>query len=240
MRIRIKQGILGAAALAVCMASAPGARRVGADQVGRVHRPGRHRRRRRPDGALDPGHRRQEQPDEAVDGRRQQVAAAPAPRASLTSRAPGRSAQDHHHAVEPVHHAARDRRAVQLEGPDAGRDAGARPVRPVGQRRVRRTRPPRTTSTPSRRRAPSKFKMGGTGSKQEDQIITVAIEKADGARSSPIFPTRAAATSRCSWSASTSTRRSTTRSRRSRSGKAGALRPLCVFDDAAQRRTRTR
>ena len=46
-----------------------------------------------------------------------------------------RSAQDHHHAVQPVHHAARHRHAVQLEGPDAGRDAGARPVRPVGARR---------------------------------------------------------------------------------------------------------
>src|SRR5215467_8077822 len=30
--------------------------------------------------------------------------------------------------------------------------------------------------------APGKFKMGGTGSKQEDQIITVAVEKATGAK----------------------------------------------------------
>jgi len=29
---------------------------------------------------------------------------------------------------------------------------------------------------------PNKFKMGGTGSKQEDQIITVAIEKASGVK----------------------------------------------------------
>src|SRR5262249_49047628 len=29
---------------------------------------------------------------------------------------------------------------------------------------------------------PNKFKMGGTGSRQEDQIITAAIEKATGAR----------------------------------------------------------
>src|ERR671927_413857 len=33
---------------------------------------------------------------------------------------------------------------------------------------------------------PGKFKMGGTGSKQEDQIITVAIEKATGAKFSYI------------------------------------------------------
>ena len=47
--------------------------------------------------------------------------------------AKGRPAQDRHHAVQPVHHAAGDRRAVQLERPDAGGDAGARPVRAVGQ-----------------------------------------------------------------------------------------------------------
>ena len=43
-----------------------------------------------------------------------------------------RPPQHHHHAVQPVHHALWHRRAVQLEGPDAGRHAGARPVRPVG------------------------------------------------------------------------------------------------------------
>ena len=45
------------------------------------------------------------------------------------------SAQARHHAVEPVHHAARHRHSLQLEGHDAGRDAGARRVRAVGQRR---------------------------------------------------------------------------------------------------------
>ena len=35
--------------------------------------------------------------------------------------AKGDPAQDHHHAVEPVHDADGDRRAVQLEGHDAGR-----------------------------------------------------------------------------------------------------------------------
>ena len=77
---------------------------------------------------------------------------------------------------------------------------------------------------------PSKFKMGGTGSKQEDQIITVAIEKATGAKfiyipfkgggevavqlvgrhvdSSVNNPIEAVA----QW-------------------RAGKLRPLCVFDD---------
>jgi tripartite-type tricarboxylate transporter receptor subunit TctC len=77
---------------------------------------------------------------------------------------------------------------------------------------------------------PNKMKMGGTGSKQEDQIITVAIEKATGAKftyipfkgggdvavqlvgkhidSSVNNPIEAVA----QW-------------------RAGALRPLCVFDD---------
>jgi putative tricarboxylic transport membrane protein len=77
---------------------------------------------------------------------------------------------------------------------------------------------------------PNKFKMGGTGSKQEDQIITVAIEKATGTKftyvpfkgggdvavqlvgkhidSTVNNPIEAVA----QW-------------------RAGALRPLCVFDD---------
>jgi len=77
---------------------------------------------------------------------------------------------------------------------------------------------------------PNKFKMGGTGSKQEDQIITVAVEKATGTKftyipfkgggdvavqlvgkhidSSVNNPIEAVA----QW-------------------RAGALRPLCVFDD---------
>jgi putative tricarboxylic transport membrane protein len=39
------------------------------------------------------------------------------------------------------------------------------------------------------KKEPGKFKMGGTGSKQEDQIITVAIEKATGAKF-PYIPFR--------------------------------------------------
>ncbi len=79
---------------------------------------------------------------------------------------------------------------------------------------------------------PNKFKMGGTGSKQEDQIITVAIEKATGTKftyvpfkgggdvavqlvgkhidSTVNNPIEAVA----QW-------------------RAGSLRPLCVFDDDA-------
>ena len=90
------------------------------------------------------------------------------------------SAQADHHAVQPVHDAAGDRHSVQLEGSHAGRHDGARRVRAVGQCRdavqdregLRRRR--------SRRRRAGQFKMGGTGSKQEDQIITVALEKTTG------------------------------------------------------------
>jgi tripartite-type tricarboxylate transporter receptor subunit TctC len=66
------------------------------------------------------------------------------------------------------------------------------------------------------------IKMGGTGSKQEDQIITVAV------RSSPTFPTRAAAKSPCNSLATTSTRPSTIRSRRWRNGAAAnSVRSAC-------------
>ena len=79
-------GARGLAAAVACRLrrGRPRPRGVGADQAGRVRRARRHRRRRRPDGAPDPGHRRQAQADEAVADRRQQVAAAPAPRASST------------------------------------------------------------------------------------------------------------------------------------------------------------
>jgi putative tricarboxylic transport membrane protein len=81
---------------------------------------------------------------------------------------------------------------------------------------------------------PNKFKMGGTGSKQEDQIITVAVEKATGTKftyvpfkgggdvavqlvgkhidSTVNNPIEAVA----QW-------------------RAGSLRPLCVFDDTRMR-----
>ena len=91
------------------------------------------------------------------------------------------SAQDHHHAVEPVHHAARDRHSVQLEGSDAGRDAGARRVRALGQRREA-LQDREGLHRRGEGRAAGTIKMGGTGSKQEDQIITVALEKATGAK----------------------------------------------------------
>ncbi len=123
---------------------------LGADQAGRVRRAGRHRRRCRPDGAADPGHHRQAQADEGVDGRRQQVRRRRRRGLPRRQGCQGRPAQDHHHAVQPVHHAAGHRRALQLEGHDAGVDDGARPVRAVGQRRDRPTRRPPSTSPPSR------------------------------------------------------------------------------------------
>ena len=121
-----------AIALALPLAAAG---RMGTDEARRVHRPGRHRRRRRPDGAPAAGRHHEEQPDEAADDRRQQARRRGRRRLPRGQGREGRSQQDHHHAVEPVHDAARDGRAVQLEGPDARRDAGARPVRAVGQRR---------------------------------------------------------------------------------------------------------
>ena len=64
-----------------------------------------------------------------------------------------------------------------------GRDAGARRVRALGQCRVPPTRPPATTSTPSRRRRRHSSRWAAPARKQEDQIITVAMEKKSSARS---------------------------------------------------------
>jgi putative tricarboxylic transport membrane protein len=50
------------------------------------------------------------------------------------------------------------------------------------------------------------MKMGGTGAKQEDQIITVAIEQQTGAKFTYI-PYKGGGRWRRSWSAATSTRR---------------------------------
>ena len=132
---------------------APGAG-LGAHQERRVHHPGRHRRRRRPDGARDPGHRRQARPDEAVDAADQQGGRRRRRGLPRREERAGRPAQDHHHAVQPVHHAARHRRAVQLARPDAGADAGARQLRAVGQRQDALQDARRSTSR--RRRRPAR------------------------------------------------------------------------------------
>ena len=85
---------------------------------------------------------------------------------------------------------------------------------------------------------PNKFKMGGTGSKQEDQIITVAIEKATGVKMIYV-PFKGGGESRCNWSASTSIRPSTIRSRPWRSGApAACARYACSTMRACRTRPR--
>ena len=106
---------------------------VGADSSGGVHYSRRHRRRRRPDGAHHPGHRQQAQPDEAADGGDQQGRRRRRRRLPRRQELAQQPAQDHHHAVEPFHDADGDGHSLQLEGSDAGRDAGARRIRPVGE-----------------------------------------------------------------------------------------------------------
>ena len=93
----------------------------------------------------------------------------------------GQPAQDHHHAVEPVHHAARDRRAVQLGGPDPGRDAGARRVHPVGQRRRAATRPRRNTSTRRRRPARAASRWAARARSRRTRSSPSRCKKASGA-----------------------------------------------------------
>ena len=72
---------------------------------------------------------------EAVDCRDQQVGRRRRRRLSRRQGVEGQSAQARDHAVEPVHHSARDRNSVQLQGHHAGRDDGARRIHPLGQRR---------------------------------------------------------------------------------------------------------
>ena len=100
----------------------------------------------------DPGHRHQAQPDEAADGRHQQGGRRRRRRLPRRQELEGQPAQDRHHAVQPVHHADGDRHPVQLEGSHPGRDAGARRVRALGQRRKALQDRRRSSSTPPRPR----------------------------------------------------------------------------------------
>ncbi len=77
---------------------------------------------------------------------------------------------------------------------------------------------------------PNKFKMGGTGSKQEDQIITVAIEKAAGVKFTyiPFKGGGSVATQLVGKHIDSSVNNPIEAVAHWRAGK---LRPLCVFDD---------
>ena len=68
------------------------------------------------------------------------------------------------------------------------------------------------------KKEPGKFKMGGTGLKQEDQIITVEIEKETGGEVHAMSHSAAEARWPCSSSAGMSIPPSITRSKQSRSG----------------------
>jgi putative tricarboxylic transport membrane protein len=78
---------------------------------------------------------------------------------------------------------------------------------------------------------PNKFKMGGTGAKQEDQIITVAIEKAAGVKFTyvPFKGGGAVATQLVGKHVDSTVNNPIEAVAHWRSGK---LRPLCVFDGA--------
>ena len=77
---------------------------------------------------------------------------------------------------------------------------------------------------------PNKFKMGGTGSKQEDQIITVAIEKAVGVKFNylPFAGGGAVAVQLVGKHVDSTVNNPIEAVAQWRAGK---LRPLCVFDD---------
>jgi tripartite-type tricarboxylate transporter receptor subunit TctC len=77
---------------------------------------------------------------------------------------------------------------------------------------------------------PGKFKMAGTGSKQEDQIITVALEKATGAKFTyvPFKGGGAVATQLVGKHVDSTVNNPIEAVAQWRAGK---LRPICVFDD---------
>ena len=112
-----------------------GPRRVGAHPHGGNHRARRSRRRRRSDGAHRARHHLQARPDEAIDGGHQQGRRRRRRRLPRRQDRERQSAQTGHHAVEPVHHTARDRHSILLQGHHAGGDDGAGRVHPLGQRR---------------------------------------------------------------------------------------------------------
>jgi tripartite-type tricarboxylate transporter receptor subunit TctC len=77
---------------------------------------------------------------------------------------------------------------------------------------------------------PNKFKMGGTGSKQEDQIITVAIEKATGTKFTYI-PFKGGGDVAVQLVGKHTDSSVNNPIEAVAQWRAGALRPLCVFDD---------
>jgi tripartite-type tricarboxylate transporter receptor subunit TctC len=82
----------------------------------------------------------------------------------------------------------------------------------------------------AKKAGPNKFKMAGTGSKQEDQIITVALEKATGAKFTYIpFKGGGAVATQLVGKHVDSTVNNPIEA--VAQWRAGALRPICVFDD---------
>jgi tripartite-type tricarboxylate transporter receptor subunit TctC len=77
---------------------------------------------------------------------------------------------------------------------------------------------------------PNKFKMGGTGSKQEDQIITVAVEKQSGAKFTYI-PYKGGGEIAVQLVGKHIDSSVNNPIEAVEQWRAGALRPLCVFDD---------
>ncbi len=180
----------------------------------------------------------QAQPDEAADHRRQQVGRRRRAKAFSTSRTP-RATRTRSSSRCRICSRRRWRPACRSAGgPDAGRDAGARRIRAVGQRRHavqdrqgvhRRGQGRRAKQVQDGRH---RIEAGGPDHHRRDR-------EGNPAPSSSTFRSRAAATSPCSWSASTSTRRSTIRSRRWRNG-APASFARCACSTTSACRTRTK
>jgi putative tricarboxylic transport membrane protein len=75
-----------------------------------------------------------------------------------------------------------------------------------------------------------KFKMGGTGSKQEDQIITVALERQTGSKKFTYIPYQGGGTVAVQLVGKHVDSSVNNPIEAVQQWKAGALKPLCIFD----------
>ena len=221
------------AALALCVAQRAGrARGLGADPAGRIHHSRRPRRRRRHHGAHHPGHRHQAQSDEAADGGDQQG------RRRRRRRLPRRedSQGNPHKIVITLSNLFTTPLATGI--PFNWKD-----LTPVAMLAldefvlwVNAEKPYKTAKeyVDAAKAANGTFKMGGTGSKQEDQIITEAIQKATGAKFIYI-PQRGGGAVAVQLVGNHVDSTVNNPNEAVAHWRGGKLRPLCVFDGQAAR-----
>jgi putative tricarboxylic transport membrane protein len=202
---------------------------VGTDKVGRIRRSCRHRRRRRSDGAVPPRCHCQEQPDEAALVVINKSGGAGAEGFLDVKNAKG----DPHKIIITLSNLFTTPLATGV--PFNWKDMT--PVAMVALDQfvlwVNAETPYKTAKEyieAAKSAGPGKFKMGGTGSKQEDQIITVAIEKATGTKFTYI-PYKGGGDVAVQLTGKHVDSTVNNPIEAVAQWRGGKLRPLCVFDD---------